>query len=1148
MRRVRVSIRRGRVVAGALVGVLLVGAVVTVRGGSSGDDGVADAAPASAVAGDSGGDDGVVGPGPTSTVAVQDAASVDAAGSTAVSSPSVDSLADDSVVAPEAPVGVGVGLTAPVLDDRRASRAHLVMDFTNDAVGSLPAGVSLPWAQGDVAVVADPWAADGKVLRFGATADAGAVVAVFDALPDVGEAEVLVRMRSIDGSSVGSGAGVAALVAGSSGAEDGVVVDLQNQVAVGTLVDGTSTFAPVEADPGEYARVRWRQGQVSVRTWTGGLAAEPAEWTAQDLAVDQTGLAAGRIGVSQLGGGRPFDVDWVEVTVLSDPIASSLPRAVEPLKLANSAEAVAVTSTSAVVTWTTNLAATSTVAYGLDDQLGQERSTFEPVTSHEITIPDLVCDTAYRYRIESAATVASDDLSASSPIATFVTAPCEGLAPTMMALTPAPATATVIAGVSTAGLTAPSDRWIKPVASAIWWNDDAQRWDGVLPRGNGEHWLVTGFTDATPTFVTRLDANGQSRPDIAWNEATNDLFVHFTSTSTPTMTRLRYSSGAYTVVTGPVPVPGMRVDDIASVGDNNHPSTIYQTPNGDLWVAVLYLGNLNLQRSKDLGATWLPAPIVVDATISSNGGVVAMADIVQGGTTQLLVFATENVSGRWLVYRIKQNATDLSAANWTNESDNLPAWIGSERSDDHLSVRSYNNRVYVGFKTEGADDPNEPLMGLLVRQPGGTWTRYTSFFTDNGPRESRPGVVIDETNQDVYLFYGMINSPKAGAYKRVPISSLGSLATATETQVFTQANHSDGVVTSRQTVTSASNLAVVANVRSAPEIYRAVLGSPAVAPVISAIDVAVTPTTAVVSWQTDVIATSTVNYGPTSAYGATVTDTNPVTSHQLSLVGLACNTTYHYQISSAASPSGAVGVSPNATFTTAACTVPVAPPVPSGLAVGVVSDTELGVSWTDVAGETSYELEVGPSGGPFVPVPSSPLPAGTVSYAASGLSTGVEYCFRVQASNATGPSGFSSPVCATPVPPVSGVVRIEDSAPEMSFSSGWRTKSSSKRSGGTSKLSSTTGASVSATFQGVAVRLLSTTSWYYGEALVSIDGGTPVRADLYSPAFGYQVPVFEASGLSPGTHTITVTVAGTKNPLSTGRGVDVDALEIGVGP
>ena len=219
-------------------------------------------------------------------------------------------------------------------------------------------------------------------------------------------------------------------------------------------------------------------------------------------------------------------------------------------------------------------------------------------------------------------------------------------------------------------------------------------------------------------------------------------------------------------MTGEVTVPGMRVDN-QSDGANNHPSTVYQTPNGDLWVAVLYLGNLNLQRSKDLGATWLAAPIVVDATISSDGGVVAMADVVQGGVTQLLVFVSENKSGRQLVYRINQDATDLSASKWTNESAALPAWVGAERSDDHLAVRSYDNRVYVGFKTEGAAASDEPLMGLLVRQPGGTWTRYTSFFTDDGRRETRPGVVIDESNNEVYLFYDMINAPNAGAYKRV---------------------------------------------------------------------------------------------------------------------------------------------------------------------------------------------------------------------------------------------------------------------------------------------------------------------------------------------------------------------------------------------
>ena len=66
--------------------------------------------------------------------------------------------------------------------------------------------------------------------------------------------------------------------------------------------------------------------------------------------------------------------------------------------------------------------------------------------------------------------------------------------------------------------------------------------------------------------------------------------------------------------------------------------------------------------------------------------------------------------------------------------------------------------------------------------------------------------------------------------------------------------------------------------------------------------------------------------------------------------------------------------------------------------------------------------------------------------------------------------------------------------------------------------------------------------------MVSIDGGTPVKVDLYAPVVGYQVPVFEASALSPGTHTITVTVAGTKNASSTAKNVDVDALEVAVAP
>ncbi len=78
----------------------------------------------------------------------------------------------------------------------------------------------------------------------------------------------------------------------------------------------------------------------------------------------------------------------------------------------------------------------------------------------------------------------------------------------------------------------------------------------------------------------------------------------------------------------------------------------------------------------------------------------------------------------------------------------------------------------------------------------------------------------------------------------------------------------------------------------------------------------VTGTSATVTWYTDNLASSTVNYGTNTTYSAT-----PVTSaaltlfHTIQLVGLQPNTTYHYDVSSQAA-GGATGTSADATFTT----------------------------------------------------------------------------------------------------------------------------------------------------------------------------------------------------------------------------------------
>ena len=76
------------------------------------------------------------------------------------------------------------------------------------------------------------------------------------------------------------------------------------------------------------------------------------------------------------------------------------------------------------------------------------------------------------------------------------------------------------------------------------------------------------------------------------------------------------------------------------------------------------------------------------------------------------------------------------------------------------------------------------------------------------------------------------------------------------------------------------------------------------APVISAVTVtgnSITPTTATVTWTTDITTTAnTVEYGVTSALGSTNTLDVGTTSHSAALSGLTANTQYWYRVKSTA--------------------------------------------------------------------------------------------------------------------------------------------------------------------------------------------------------------------------------------------------------
>src|SRR5207247_8514944 len=74
-------------------------------------------------------------------------------------------------------------------------------------------------------------------------------------------------------------------------------------------------------------------------------------------------------------------------------------------------------------------------------------------------------------------------------------------------------------------------------------------------------------------------------------------------------------------------------------------------------------------------------------------------------------------------------------------------------------------------------------------------------------------------------------------------------------------------------------------------------GSPPAAPTISAVQAgAITPTSATITWSTDQVSDTQVQFGQTPSYGAsTPLNSAAVTSHSANLSGLAPNTVYHYR-------------------------------------------------------------------------------------------------------------------------------------------------------------------------------------------------------------------------------------------------------------
>lgn len=93
---------------------------------------------------------------------------------------------------------------------------------------------------------------------------------------------------------------------------------------------------------------------------------------------------------------------------------------------------------------------------------------------------------------------------------------------------------------------------------------------------------------------------------------------------------------------------------------------------------------------------------------------------------------------------------------------------------------------------------------------------------------------------------------------------------------------------------------------------------------------------------------------------------------------------------------------------------------------------------------------------------------------------------------------------------------------------------------GTAHWSTTSGSTATYTFTGTQVAIHGVKDVDQGIAGISVDGGPVTYVDDYSPSRLAQATLWSSYGLSPGTHTVTVSVTGTKNSSSSS---DIIALD-----
>jgi chitodextrinase len=527
-------------------------------------------------------------------------------------------------------------------------------------------------------------------------------------------------------------------------------------------------------------------------------------------------------------------------------------------------------------------------------------------------------------------------------------------------------------GTSIAGSTK-SNRWLRNQNSSTAGGNAAQSTAagassvtmGYTTPNSADWWALIGMdivaaTDVADTTAPTQPANlvatpvSQSQINLSWTPSTDNFgvlgyTVYRNSAQVGTSASTTYSDTGLAAST----TYTYTVDAFDAAGFHSAPSLA--TSAATLATAPSDTQAPLVSMTLPASGTTVTATTTVSATASDNVGVIGVQFLLDGAN-----LGAEDTTSP---YSISWNTVNATSGSHT------------------VSARA---RDAAGFATTSSVTvivDNQPPVGTIVINGGATATNSTGVTLTLSASDALGSVT--------QMRFSNSNSSYSTAQAYAP-SKAWTLTTGAGTKtVYVQFKDAAGNWSSGISATIVLDTS---------------------APIISAVSSSnVSMNAATVMWTTNEPASSQVEYGLTTGYGAMTTlDTTRVTSHGVVVSGLAANTPYNYRVRSR-DAAGNERVGTNNSFTTAAAPPDsTAPSVPDTLLESAASATDVNLTWTpssDDTGVTGYKIfrngsQVGTST--------------AASYHDSRLAPHTSYSYTVSAYDAAGNnSGLSNVANAT---------------------------------------------------------------------------------------------------------------------------------------